>query len=106
MSPPNVVRATSWIALFVAGCAGSSPSSAPDGAIDDATDGASDGATDGPDGATDGPGDTEPPTLSIERKGARIFGSIFALSRVGRSLFVGTTPSLDPTPGGRVRAAP
>lgn len=54
--------------------------------------------TDPGDGATDGGDDGDAPAgeLSIDRWGARLFGSIVAVSRVNRSLWVGTAPLPDP----------
>lgn len=59
------------------------------------------GAPDG-DTGSDVP-DAPPPALSVERQGARIWGPILGLARVGRSLWIGTGVVQDPTSATRVR---
>jgi hypothetical protein len=65
--------------------------------VDSATDAASDSSIDAP---VDAPADM----LSVERWGDRLYGTVHAVRRVGRSLFVGTNGIVDPDVAGKVRA--
>jgi len=70
--------------------------------------GESDNATPDDSGVTDSgevsdTPDTATASLAIERRGRRIWGPILALSRVGRSLWIGTGAVQDPTSDTRVR---
>lgn len=75
------------------GCSESNPDSpASDSGVPDA-----DSIADAPD--TSPP----PPTLAVERQGARIWGPILGLARIGRSLWIGSGVAQDPTSETRVR---
>lgn len=83
------------LALSLFGC-GSETAALPDAGPDATAD------TD-PDVALDTPSDVPAVSLTVERRGARVQGPILALTRIDRSLWLGTAPTQDPTSTTRVR---
>jgi len=68
------------------------PDAGPDAVADTSTD-----------VATDTPSEVPTASLTVERRGARVQGPILALTRIDRSLWLGTAPTQDPTVATRVR---
>ncbi len=94
------------LALAVSGCGGEPSGHGSDAGPDDARTPPADAGPGGDAGERDaGAGDAgEPGALEVDRWGARVYGRVLGLTRVDRTLYVGTSTAVDVAGDGSVRS--